>query len=368
MTKQGRPQHPVVGTWPLDDEITELRVVGSQHTYPLSAAHGGQVIGSSWACDIMLRDRTGSVAPQHARLTRRRSRWLIRALGDPDAPGLTRDRVPLPEFPLVPGIEIGIGKVSLVAESERSRSLRRLLMRLIGFDAEHAGEVDRALRTVLTAASGRGALTLYGSGDLAGTAHLVHRHTLPEGPFVRWERRTREDPARALAAAAGGTLCISANDLLWCLDEIVEPRRRSGTRVQLIVLVTAARPIRPIVATIGDPLVLTPLAKRKHEQLRIIDEMTVEAAETLGIEASRLSEADRRTILKFDAATVPAIERATLRIVALRHWRYFSRAAHELGMAHASLMEWAAPRKLMLGHHRGRPPRSEDEPERRAER
>jgi hypothetical protein len=358
MRKQ-RARGPSVGEWPLDDEITSLRVSGTQQTYELSTSSRTQIIGSRWSCDIMLRDRTGTVAEKHAKLIRQRSGWLIRATGDARSAALSRDRVPLPEFPLVPGIEIGIGAMTLVAESERSRALRRVLMRLIGFDAEHAADVDRALRTALTTASGRGALTLYGNGDLAAVAQLLHRHMLHGRPFVRWERRTREDPRIALAAAAGGTLCVSANDLLWCVDEIVERRHRSTARVQLIILVTAVRRLRPIVAAVTEPITLTPLSKRKHELPRIIDELTVEAAQTLGIEPSRLSDADRRAILRFDAGTVPAIERATLRIVALRHWRYFARAAHELGMAHASLMEWAAPRKLGGGHQRGRPPQSD---------
>jgi hypothetical protein len=348
-----------VGEWPLDDEITGLRVAGSQQTYELPTAARTQTIGTGWNCDVMLRDRSGTVAAQHAKLIRQRSGWLIRAIGDAKSTALSRDRVPLPEFPLVAGIEVGIGDMTLIAESERARTLRRVLMRLIGFDAQHAADVDRALRTTLTTASGRGALTLYGHGDLAAVAQLLHRHTLHGRPFVRWERRTREDPRVALAAAAGGTLCVSANDLLWCVDEIVERRHRSAARVQLIILVTAVRRLRPIVAAVTEPIMLTPLSKRKHELLRIIDELTVEAAHTLGIEPSRLSDADRRTILRFDAGTVPAIERATLRIVALRHWRYFARAAHELGMAHASLMEWAAPRKLGGGHHRGRPPQAD---------
>jgi hypothetical protein len=354
-----RARVPSVGDWPLDDEITDLRILGTQQTFPLSATHRPQVIGSGWSCDVMLKDRTGSVAAQHAKLTWHRARWVIRALGDPEATPLARDRVPLPEFPLVPGVEIGLGKVTLVAESARSRALRHLMMRLIGFDAQHAGDVDRAVRTALTTASGCGALTVYGQGDLAAVAELVHRHTLHGRPFVRWERRTREDPAVALNAAAGGTLCVSANDLLWCVDEVVARRHKSSTRVQLIILVAAVRRLRPIVAAVTEPIVLTPLSQRKDDRLRIIDELATEAAQTLGIEPTPLSDADRKTILRFDAATVPAIERATLRIVALRHWRYFARAAHELGMAHASLMEWAAPRRLGTGHHRGRPPRQE---------
>jgi hypothetical protein len=356
MSKQ-RLQHPRVGAWPLDDEVIGLRVSGTDQTYELSAPPHVQIIGTGSGCDVVLRDRTGTIAARHARLIRLRSRWLIRAMEESDSAGLFRDRVALPAFPLVPGIEIGMGAVRFVAESERSRALRRVLQRLIGFDARHRAQVDRALRTVLTTASGHGVLTVYGNGDLAAVAHLLHRHALPGQPFVRWERRTGSDPGRALAAAAGGTLCVSANDLSRALERIVERRRESTTRVQLVILVTAIRRLRPIVATVAEPIVVTPLAKRKHERLRIIHELATDAAAALGIEASRLSEPDLRTILRFDARTLPAIERATLRIVALRHWDYFARAARALGMTHAALMEWAELRGLAVTHDPGRAPR-----------
>ena len=349
MTKQ-RPQPPRVGAWPLDDEITELRVSGTDQTYAVASSPHVQIIGTGPGCDVVLRDRTRTVAARHAKLTRRQARWLIRALDEADPSGLSRDRVPLAEFPLVPGVEIGLGEVTLIAESERSRVLRRVLQRLIGFDAPARAQVDRALHTVLTTASGRGALTLYGKGDLAAVAHMLHRHTLHGRPFVRWERRTGDDPGGALAAAAGGTLCVSVNDLSRGFERIVERRRQATTRVQLIILVTAIRRLRPLIATAADPLVLTPLAQRKHECLRIIHDLAQDAAAALGIAPSRLSEADLRTILRFDAATLPAIERATLRIAALRHWDYFSRAASALGMTHAALMEWAEPRGIAVTH------------------
>jgi hypothetical protein len=356
MTKPTRPGgHPTVGTWPLDDEILGLRIAGTEHTHALSPMPRVQIVGSDARCDVVIRDRGRTVAPQHAKLTWQRSRWRIRALDDAAPAWLSRDRVPLPEFPLVPGIEIGLGEVTLIAESERSRVLRQTLLRLIGFDAERSIEIDRALRTVLTTASGRGALTLYGNEDLGAVAQLLHRTTLPGRPFIRWERRTGDDPEEALAAAAGGTLCVSAHDLSRSVEAIVDGRRRSTTRVQLVVLVAAVRPLRPILAAVADPLVLTPLAKRKHERNRILDELTVEAAATLGIAASQLSDADRRTILRFDAATLPAMERATLRIVALRHWKYFARAARRIGISHASLIEWAESRGLGGTHGRGRP-------------
>ena len=157
MSKKQLPGHPPAGTWPLDDVLVGLRVFGTDETYPLTPREHNQIIGASpRKCDIVLRTHRGTVAPQHARLVRRGSQWTIAAI-DGAAP-VVRDGVPLPGFPLVPGVEIGLGSTTLIAESVRSRALRRRLMWLIGFGSQQLHDVDRALRTVLRAASGRSVL------------------------------------------------------------------------------------------------------------------------------------------------------------------------------------------------------------------
>jgi len=63
-----RPQPPHVGVWPLDDEVTTLRISGTDQTYELAAGPRVQIIGTGSTCDVVLRDRTGTIAAQHARL------------------------------------------------------------------------------------------------------------------------------------------------------------------------------------------------------------------------------------------------------------------------------------------------------------
>jgi len=365
MAKQQRSEYPVVGTWPLDDEVIALRVSGTDDSYALAAGAHAQVIGTSAACDVVLRDPARTVAPEHARLVRRHAHWTIRAIGD-DLDVLCRDRVPLREFPLVPGLEISLGDVTLIAESERSRALHAMLRRLIGFDARYQVEVDRALRTVLTTASGRGVLTLCGSGDLVSVAHQLHRRMLPGQPFVVCDPRRGEgsahpllapnirDPMDALGLAAGGTLCLPADRPPHELPELAERRRNSTTRVQLVIVTET---VHPVLAAIAEPVVVTPLARRAAERLRLIDELAAEAAATLGIEVVPLSDAHRRAILRFDGSTPQAIEKATLRIIALRNGGHTSRVAKQLDMSHASLTEWALRRGLVAKRPRGRPPR-----------
>src|SRR5262245_3213765 len=122
-----------MGTWPLDDEVIGLRVFGTDEIHELSTRPRVQLIGSSSRCDVVLRNHHGNVAPQHAKLMRHGSRWLIRAMADTTTDGLWRDRIELHEFPIVPGIHFRIGEVTLIAESARSRALHRLLSRLLGF-------------------------------------------------------------------------------------------------------------------------------------------------------------------------------------------------------------------------------------------
>jgi hypothetical protein len=354
---------PVVGEWPLDDEVIGLRRFGTDEGDSLSLGGQVQTIGASTACDLVIRDRTRTVAAEHATLIRHHSQWTIRASEAVGPEGLCRDRVPLREFPLVPGIEISLGRVTLIAESARERTLRRTLRRLIGFDAASGSDVDRALRSVLVAASGRGVFTLCGHDDLVAITHQLHRHTLPGQPFVVCDRRRGEgsanpllppnvhDAMEALALAAGGTLCMHYERPPRRVQDMLAHRRAGTTRVQLVVCAAA---LRPAIATIADPFVLRPLARRAGERDRRIDELAAEAAAAFGADATLL-DADRRIILRFDGDTLSAIEKATLRIVALRHWDSTSRAARELNMSHATLTEWALRRRLIPKRAPGRP-------------
>jgi hypothetical protein len=364
MHKAERQQYPAVGAWPLDDEVIGLRLFGTDQIYNLSSNTRVLIIGSSTKCDIVLRKHSGTVAAQHARLVRRGSRWLIQS-ADKQTGHLYRDRVALREFPLVPGIEIRIGDVTLVAESERSRAFRRVVTRWLGFGAEQRIDVDRALRTVLLAASGRRALMLCGDGDLAYVARQLHQQTLPNEPFILCDPRRApntgtarsprniKNPMDALTAAAGGTVCIHAERLPQGFQPMVERWRRSETRVQLVL---CSRSVDPVLTTVADSVVLPPLFLRWRERVRIMEEVAAEAAIELGVAAHLLSDADRQVILQSEAATLPQLETATARIVAIRHWGDrrggLVRAAEALGVTHATLAEWAERRGLITVHHR----------------
>jgi hypothetical protein len=206
---------------------------------------------------------------------------------------------------------------------------------------------------------------LCGDGDLVHVARQIHRQTLADQPFIVCDPRRAqsggtarsprniEKPMDALGAAAGGTLCLHAPRLPDEFQRMVERWRGSETRVQLVL---CSRSVDPVLTTVADSLVLVPLFMRWRERVRIIDEVAAEAAIELGIAAPVVSDADRQVILAFDAATLPELETATARVVAIRHWAEhgggIARAAQELGVGHATLAEWAERRGLITVCHR----------------
>jgi hypothetical protein len=66
----------------------------------------------------------------------------------------------------VPGVEVGIGETTLIAESPRSIALRDFCARLLGWGGDHMPAVDHALRALRLAVACRSPLILRGEGDL----------------------------------------------------------------------------------------------------------------------------------------------------------------------------------------------------------
>jgi len=67
---------------------------------------------------------------------------------------------------------------------------------------------------------------------------------------------------------------------------------------------------------------------------------------TLGVRRDCLTEEDRTWILDHEASSLSDIEKATLRLVALRTSANMSTAAARLGMAPVSLSRWIGRRKI----------------------
>jgi hypothetical protein len=338
--------------WRIDDDLIHLRAWGTDVIYPLPAGDAEWTIGAAHDCWLHLVDPSGRVSRHHAKLSRADGHWVI--ADDQSKNGIREDGGRRGHFLLAPGLEVGIGGVTLIVESPRFVALRELLSRLIGWAHERRTDVDLALRAVRTAATRRESLLLCGEGDLISLAQLLHRHTHGDArPFVVCDpRRRRTDPnvrtaanydsgLVALAAAAGGTLCIWQNRQPDDFAEVVASVREPTSRVQLVVCTHSLPQAAPLIAS---PIVLPRLADRAPELDRIIDAFGADAVEVYG---GVFTPADRAWVSRHESATLPEIERATRRLVAIRGVAgSITRAANQLGMSHGALSEWVARRAL----------------------
>lgn len=102
------------------------------------------------------------------------------------------------------------------------------------------------------------------------------------------------------------------------------------------------------------PLVVPPLALRSAELDRIIAEYAGDAIDDLAAPASSFTAGDHAWVRDHAAASLADIEKATLRLVAVRTSRNLSGAAARLGMAVVSLSRWLDRRKpapMMVSDH-----------------
>lgn len=332
-----------------DNKIVQLREWGTNRVHPFPARALRCLLGTADDCPVRL--SAPGVLPMHAQLARERQQWLIRALGD--TPGLRRDGARCNAFLLQPGVEIGVGNATLVAENEHWIALRSFCARILGFGDDHMPIVDRALRSIRMSLTHRVPLLLCGESDLVPIAHALHRWTVgPDQPFVVCDpyRRNGKESVRsatnyrtgavAVKMAIGGSLCVRRQRLPRDFSSVLAEVRESDARVQLIVCSNkhdrdafSAAPIR-----------IPSLQKRQKELSRIVDEYALDAIAALNVPPTSFINDDRVWVLRHAARRLPEIEKATLRLVALRASRNRSRAAERLGMAMVSLSRWMGRR------------------------
>jgi len=342
--------------WMIDDGVIRLHEWGSDRSYPLPTDPSDAVtIGSSDACSLQLTDQSGCLSRQHARLVRDGTRWIARDLDSTN--GMRLDGTRRPKVLLEPGSELGLGGITLVAESPRLIALRGFLARILGW-ASHRGEfVDLAVRAVRLAVTRRATLALCGDGDLVPIARGLHRYALGDDrPFVLCDPRRRGTDAGALLenypsglsafrAATDGSMCMRSKRLPRDFAELVAALRDPSARVQLTVC--GPRPPDRTELVLA-PIKIPALSTRRHELDRIIDEYAHDAAAALRISAPFMK-IDRDWVRTHSATSLPEIEKGTSRIVALREAGNIARAAALLGMGHTSLGEWIGRRRLPMG-------------------
>lgn len=340
--------------WLIDDELTHLREWGTHRIHVLPPANEEVTIGAAEGCELRLNDSLRIVSREHARLRRGTKGWAIRDLDSKN--GTRIDGARRLASPLPPGVEIGIGRTTLIAESRALIALRGFLARLLGWGGDRVAVVDRALRAVRAAAHRRAALVVCGKGDLVSIAYGLHRRTLGEDrPFVFCDPRRQSAPGSArvaasyreglpaFAAAAGGTLCMRARRLPQDFSQVSLALREPGARVRLAMCTDDAADAATLLA---DPILVPPLATRRAELARIVDEYARDAITSLGAGPADFPRGDRDWVMVHSAASLPEVEKGTLRLVAIRQAGSLAGAATRLGMSHVALSQWLGRRRL----------------------
>jgi hypothetical protein len=236
-----------------------------------------------------------------------------------------------------------------------TEELRGYLGRLLGWT--NTGAIDDALHSIAFARDHRAQLVLCGQGDLVPLAYGLHRRALgAETPFIVCDPRRGNtpasvrspanvvDPAAAFDAATGGSLCIRRRRPPPDFGSLVA-RLRGSDNVQYICLDEDSLHwlVRP------GPIVVPSIAERVSELPRVVDEYVLEAVVELepSPRSLVLTERDRDWLIAHAATmAVAEIEKASLRLVALRSSATLSQAAARLGMAAVSLARWAGRRGL----------------------
>lgn len=340
-------------SWAITDEVIRLRLWASETVYPLPVAEPRRItIGAAPTCGIQVQDPSNLVSREHAYIEWVGGRWWI---GDQSKNGVYVDDQPSARCLLSPGQEIGLGRhVTLIAESARTIALRAALARMIGWSASRAEAIDHSLCMLRLAASGRVVFVLCGEPSLVPLAEELHRLALNEQrPFVLCDpRRAVEETARftrcvqdgltALAQARDGTVCIDDQRRPSDLLEMLDVWRRPGSSAQVMVL---AKNLRKADVYATYPMEIPSLRTRRDELDQLITEYEEEAVQRLRAGVTRLTEAQRSWIAERSSKTLPDVQGATLRLIALRHAGSMTRAAALLEMSHASLSRWLQRRR-----------------------
>jgi hypothetical protein len=236
-------------------------------------------------------------------------------------------------------------------------ALRSFVARILGWAPERAEAVDHAIHSLDLAADHHAALVLLGETDLVPIARSLHRRVLgADRPFVVCDPRRRDGKdhesvrspvnyrtgVAAYEAAIGGSLCVRSRRLPRDFSSVVT-RIRATSDVQIIICSDGRDDVHPFL-TLPVPIRIPSLIVRTDELPQIVDEFAIDAVAELCALEPGFTEADREWVLR-NAPTLAEIEKATLRLVAIRASRNMSNAAARLGMAPVSLARWIGRRK-----------------------
>jgi hypothetical protein len=340
------------------DDVICLRQRGTRalRQLPHPSSSGDWTIGAASPCWLQLADPRGTLSRKHARLVHDGTAWIVTDLHSKN--GLHVDGARRAEAVLKPGVELGLGSISLIAESARMIGAREYLERILGYEGDRMAEIDDVLRCLRVALTRSTEVVLCGDDDLVQISRGLHCRTLGANrPFIVCDprRRTRTEDVRsaencnvgvaAVEAATGGSLCVWASRLPCDFREVQRALRRQTARVQLFVCAREQSEAGNFFSVL---LAIPPLTTRIGDLGRIINEYVAEAAATLGMLPGSFESSDREWVLAHASHSLAEIEKATLRLLAIRATGNLNRAAALLGMARVSLKKWIRRRPLPI--------------------
>ncbi|HEX4354270.1 MAG TPA: hypothetical protein VHZ95_15180, partial [Polyangiales bacterium] len=259
------------------------------------------------------------------------------------------------EVIIEPGSEIAIGRVTLIAESMRSIVLRTFLSRVIGWTDDRLHDIDFALRSIRITSARRAPLALYGNDDLVSIAYDIHRLAFGElKPFVLCDpERTTKDrirrgvsvlkaAAEAIDAAAGGSICVWATRRPSEFPDLARRLALPSTVAQLVIVGRDAGSVESYGAK---PIEIPLLHHRNAEIEQIVRGYGDDARERL-VTSLRLHSKGREWVRKHCATALGEIQKGTERVLALKHFGNFAKAANWLGISPQGLTHWMESRDI----------------------
>lgn len=328
VTKETTKTDPDAIARSVEDEPMQLRVWGTERTYPLPPRSTREfLIGASPDCWIRLRDQECYVSRTHAALELVDAAWRI---VDKDSKnGVRVDGVRADRATLAGGTEIGLGRITLVVETPRTMRVRALLARLLGWDESRRVIVDRALRVARAFAAGTMPMVLVGHDDLPVIARMIH-------VAARGETRSfeviedEEAPRLAITQQTDGTLCV---------------RRPTPNQAHL----TLSEPNHVITcASESDQstaIRIPPIADRPDvEAERLVLEYAIDALVELNAKGDCFPPVDHDWVIAHVPATHGDLQTVTRRLVAIRALGGITAAADYLQISPSALSRWYSRR------------------------
>jgi len=337
-------------SWRIRDAVLRLREHGTKdQVYGLPVPPVACRMGTASDLQLQLRDPSGTVSREHAELVPfeldGETVWKVNDLKSKN--GLCADGEPLRACVLRPGLEVRLGSLRLIAESEELLVLLSVVRRCLGLAEDRQEHVDQALQSLRDWAAQRAELIVVGDGDLRPVVRRWHNLVIgADVPFTWCEPSEGTDAAAVVKTATTGTLCINTLQRQEAMAVVERVHRTEyAARPQLVLCTADPASAVKLKGGLEKPAVIQmpPLASRASELEDIVQEYTWEIARDLRLPRPELEHVQQLATWSF--RSLAEVEDDVLRLVMLRMWGLRAGAAR-LRISHSSLASWAQHRGL----------------------